>query len=210
MRRQSVLLVDECIVFTETLVRRLSERFDVLGVMPDAAAVLEIAGTLRPDAIVLDVSPRGLRGLDAARRLLAARDGLRMLLLMTEGDLGLAPEALQIGVRGIVLMPSTGQELVAAIDAVLAGHRFLPAALTSDVVAATVPAESTEARPLNSNQREILRLLSDGLRLKEIAEHLQLSPRTVETLKHEMMRRLGIQSTPELVRYAVEHKLVPF
>jgi len=210
MRRQSVFLVDERLVFTETMVRRLSERFDVFGAIADAATVLEIAGTLQPDAIVADVSTGTPRDLEVARRLLAVRDDRRILLLMGEGTLGLAAEALRIGVRGIVLKPTSGQDLVAAIDAVLAGHRFLPAALTGHAAAAPAAAAECESRALNSNQREILRLLSDGLRMKEIAEHLQLSPRTVDTLKHELMRRLGIQSTPELVRYAVQHKLVPF
>ena len=97
-----------------------------------------------------------------------------------------------------------------AIDAVLQGHKFMSSALTDEVLALmSVPAESRPVE-LTTRQREVLRLIVNGSRMKEIASTLNLSPRTVETIKYEMMRTLNVHSTPELVRFAMEHQLVAF
>jgi DNA-binding NarL/FixJ family response regulator len=211
MSRPTVLLVDDHLVFTADVVRLLSERFDVLGAITDVAAVLDIAATVRPDVIVLNTAMLGMTGLDALGRLVAAHKRSRVILLTMDTNPRLALDAMQIGADGFVLKHSSTAELAGAIDAVLAGHRYLPPALADRVVAMMTSAAEWggDTKPLTSSQREILRLLVDGLPLLEIAEHLQLSPRTVETLKHDMMRDLGIQSTPELVKYALEHNLVP-
>lgn len=211
MRRQTVLLVDDHLVFTEGIARILSETLHVVGTIADAALIVETAARLQPDVVVMDISMPGMSGLEALRRLLAARKDQRVILLTMHADARLASEAFRLGARGFVLKQSSGQELVAAIDAVLAGHKYLPAQLTEGVLALTAKAASGRADiSLSSQQREVLRLLIEGCRMKEIAERLRLSPRTVETLKYEMMRDLEIHSTPELVRIAVERKLVGY
>jgi DNA-binding NarL/FixJ family response regulator len=210
MPRHTVLLVDDHLVFTRDVVRLLSERFEIFGAITDVSAVVEIAATLRPDVIVLNTSMPGMRGLEALGRVVAAHAHPRVILVTTDADPRRALDAMQLGAQGFVLKHSSTGELAGAIEAVLAGQRYLPPPLAERVVALmSSAAEWRDTKPLTSNQREILRLLIDGLPLQEIAEHLQLSPRTVETLKHDMMRDLGIQSTPELVKYALEHNLVP-
>jgi len=132
-----------------------------------------------------------------------------MVFLTMHADARMAAEAFRLGARGFVLKHSSGDELVRAIDEVLQGHKYMSAALTDDVLAlmSTRPDPGVE---LTSRQQEVLRLIVNGQRMKEIAASLQLSPRTVETIKYEMMRDLDVHSTPELVRYAIEHKLVVF
>jgi DNA-binding NarL/FixJ family response regulator len=98
---------------------------------------------------------------------------------------------------------------VKAIDAVLQGHKYLSAALTEDVIA-LMSDPNGSAMVLSARQKEVLRLIVNGHRMKEIAATLNLSPRTVETIKYEMMRELNVHSSTELVRFAIEHRLVPF
>jgi DNA-binding NarL/FixJ family response regulator len=126
-------------------------------------------------------------------------------------DAKLAAEAFRLGAKGFVLKHSSGDELVKAIEAVLEGHKYMSAALTDEVLA-VMSNSSDEAQnvELSSRQREVLRLIVNGHRMKEIASNLNLSPRTVETIKYEMMRDLDVHSTAELVRYAIEHDLVGF
>jgi len=210
MSRETVLLVDDHVVLAEGIVRILADRFDVVGTVTDAGAIVETVRRLQPDVILMDISMPGVSGLEALRRVLAAKKDQRVVVLTMHADPRLACEALQLGARGFVLKHGSGQELVAAIDAVLAGHQYLPAALTEGVLGLLAARPHAGPAVLSPQQREVLRLVVEGCRMKEIAERLRLSPRTVETLKYEMMRDLDLHSTPELVRYALEHKLVAY
>ena len=130
--------------------------------------------------------------------------------LAAEGFVALAPDAFRLGAKGFVLKQSSGEELVKAIDSVLEGHKYMSSALTDEVLD-LMSAPSTQSGPvLTSRQTEVLRLIVNGQRMKEIAASLNLSPRTVETIKYEIMRELDVHSTAELVKYAIEHKLVAF
>jgi DNA-binding NarL/FixJ family response regulator len=123
-------------------------------------------------------------------------------------DAKLAAEAIRGGARGFVLKQSSGEDLINALEAVLEGHTYLTSALTEEVLALmSGPADPT-AIELSSRQKEVLRLIVEGQRMKEIAANLNLSPRTVETIKYDMMRELNVHSTAELVRYAIEHRIV--
>jgi DNA-binding NarL/FixJ family response regulator len=211
MGRPTVLLADDHVVFTDGIQKILSERFDVVGTVNDGRSLFEAATRLRPDVIVADISMPTLSGLDALRQLNAAHDGVsRTVFLTMHADARLAAEAFRLGARGFVLKHSSGDELVRAIDEVLQGHKYLSAALTDDVLALMSARSEPAGVELTSRQQEVLRLIVNGQRMKEIAASLQLSPRTVETIKYEMMRDLDVHSTPELVRYAIEHRLVVF
>jgi DNA-binding NarL/FixJ family response regulator len=210
MGRPTVLLADDHVVFTDGIQKIHSDRFDVVGTVVDGRSLFEAATRLRPDVIVADISMPTLSGLDALRQLKAKHDGVRMVFLTMHADARLAAEAFRLGARGFVLKHSSGDELVRAIDEVLQGHKYMSAALTDEVLALMSARSEPSGVELTSRQREVLRLIVNGQRMKEIAASLQLSPRTVETIKYEMMRDLNVHSTPELVRYAIEHRLVVF
>jgi two-component system nitrate/nitrite response regulator NarL len=107
------------------------------------------------------------------------------------------------------LKESSHEELVTALDAVLQARTYLTAALTKDVLALMAGPSDPESVELTPRQREVLRLIVQGQRVKEIAAALDLSPRTVESIKYRMMQELNVQSTAGLVRYAIQHNIVP-
>lgn len=210
MRRPTVLVADDHVVFTEGIVRILEGRFDVVGSVTDGGLLVEAAARLRPDVIVLDISMPKVSGLEALRRLKAKHSASKVIFLTMHADARLAAEALRAGARGFVVKQSSGEDLVAAIDAVLQGHKYLSAVLTEEVLRLMSGPADPAAVKLSPRQLDVLRLIVKGQRVKEIAANLDLSPRTVETIKYEMMSALNVHSTAGLVRYAIEHRLVMF
>ena len=146
--------------------------------------------------------------MDVLRQLKAEGIGSKVVVLTMHNDAVRATQALKAGASGFLLKESAGEELVTAIHQALRGHVHLSAAVTKGVFAQIGAAEGSSARALTSRQIEVLRLVVKGHRMKEIAGILNLSPRTVETHKYEMMQVLGVHSTAELVSYAIKHQLV--
>ena len=210
MRQPTVLLADDHVVFTDGIIRILSERFEVVGTVRDGSSLFEAVNRLHPDVIVTDISMPTLSGLEGLRQLRAKNDDSRVIFLTMHADARLAAEAFRLGARGFVLKQASGDELVNAIESVLQGHKDMSPALTDDVLALMSEPRPPLGAELRTRQREVLRLIVNGHRMKDIASQLNLSPRTVETIKYEMMRNLNVHSTPELVKYAIEHQLVAF
>jgi DNA-binding NarL/FixJ family response regulator len=207
MRRPKVLLADDHTIVVEGLKSLLKDQFELVGTVADGNQLIEAARKLRPDVIVTDLSMPVLSGLDALRRLKAERIDARVIFLTMHADARIATEAFRSGAAGFLLKHSAGEELVTAIEDVLQGRTYLTPLITKDVIANLTTASAPSEAPLTPRQREVLRLLADGKRMKEIAAILGLSTRTVETHKYEMMQALGVGSTAELVRYALTHGL---
>jgi DNA-binding NarL/FixJ family response regulator len=210
MSRPTILLADDHVVFTDGIVRILRERFDIVGTVTDGSSLLEAVTRLRPDVILTDISMTTLSGLEGFRQLKAKHVDSRVIFLTMHADAKLAAEAFRLGAKGFVLKQSSGDELVKAIEAVLQGHKYMSSVLTDDVLALMSKPPGAAEVELSARQQEVLRLIVSGHRMKEIAATLNLSPRTVESIKYEMMRGLNVHSTTELVRYAIEHRLVVF
>jgi DNA-binding NarL/FixJ family response regulator len=209
MRRPTILLADDHVVFTDGIMRILGDHFDVVGAVTDGNALIEAAERLHPDVVVADISMPSMSGLEVLRQLKAKYDESRVVFLTMHADARLAAEAFRLGAKGFVLKQSSGDELVKAIEAVLQGHKYMSSALTDDVMTAMGPNDPSKVE-LSTRQQEVLRLIVSGRRMKEIASNLNLSTRTVETIKYEMMRDLNVHSTTDLVRYAIEYRLVVF
>jgi DNA-binding NarL/FixJ family response regulator len=205
MRRARVLLADDHTIVVQGLARLLKDEFDLVGSVGDGAALVEAARELRPDVIVADISMPELSGLEALRRLKEEGIDAHVLFLTAYGDPQLAAEAIRAGAAGYLLKHSAGEELVTAIQEALQGRVYLTPLITKDVIAAmTSPPEQPEsAVKLAPRQQEVLRLIAEGLTMKQIASTLQLSRRTVEGYKYEMMEALEVETTPELIRTAI-------
>ena len=206
MRRPRILIAEDHTIVMEGLTGLLKVDFDVVGAVSDGRMLVDAAKRLRPDVVVTDISMPGMNGLEACRQLRAEGIEAKVIFLTMHGG-QLATEALQAGASGFLLKHSAGEELVTAIREVLQGHVYLTPAVTRDVIAGMSAGQPTAPPALTPRQREVLRFIIEGRRMKEIGALLDLSPRTVETHKYEMMQTLGVKTTAELIRYAIEHHL---
>ena len=210
MHRHTVLIADDHAIVKEGLVRLLADHdFDVVGAVANGTELMEAARRLRPDLIVTDVSMPGASGLDALARLKGDHIESKVIVLTMHDDAELATRAIRAGASGYLLKQSAGEELVTAIHQALQGRVYLTPALTKQVLERMAAPPEQAGPQLTARQLEVLRLILGGQRMKQIAATLQLSARTVETHKYQMMQTLGVASTAELVKYAIEHRLVP-
>jgi DNA-binding NarL/FixJ family response regulator len=207
-RRTRVLLADDHAIVAEGLATLLKGHFDLVGTVGNGNELIEAARKLRPDVIVADIAMPVLSGLEALRRLKAAKSSAKVIFLTMHADAQLATEAFLAGASGYVLKQSAGEELIAAIQEVLQGRTYLTPLITKEVIASLTETMPELAVKLTPRQREVLQLIAEGKRMKEIGAILELSTRTVETHKYEMMRALGVESTAGLVRYAIQIGLV--
>jgi DNA-binding NarL/FixJ family response regulator len=205
--RPRVLLADDHAIVVDGLSSLLKDQFELVGTVADGQALVDAVRRLHPDVIVTDIAMPGMSGLEALRRLSA--DGLKskFIFLTMHSDPQLAAEAFRAGASGYVLKHSAGEELVTAINEVLQGRAYLTPLLTRDVLVNLGDALARPKAKLTSRQREVLRLLMEGRRMKEIAAELHLSRRTVESHKYDMMHALGVRTTAELIQYVIRNEL---
>jgi two-component system, NarL family, response regulator NreC len=208
MRRPTVLLADDHAIVTDGLARILKEaNFDVVGAVRDGQQLLDAAARLRPDVIITDLSMPGLTGLDALARLRTEHIQSKVIVLTMHHDADLATDAIRGGASGFLLKESAGEELLTAVRRALDGKVYITPTVAQEVMDCMARPAKAKAPQVTPRQRDILRLIVKGQRMKEIAANLGLSIRTVEGYKYEMMEVLGVTSTAELVRYALERRL---
>ncbi len=207
----TILLADDCSV-TRRGVRVLLENQPGWKVAAEAGSGHEAvakAKELRPDVVILSVTMRGLNGLDATRLILKVLPQARVLVLTSYETGEMIERALQAGVRGHVLKSDAEAELVGGIKALLEGRTFFNS-VASDVVAENL----RRSRPrsgetgLTIREAEIVQLLAEGHSNKQVAGVLNLSSRTVENHRAQIMQRLGLQSFSALIRYAIRIGIV--
>jgi two-component system, NarL family, response regulator NreC len=149
----------------------------------------------------------GMSGLEALHRLRADKIPAKVIFLTMHADAQLAAEALRAGASGFVVKHAAGKELVAAIREALRGGTYVTPQLSSEVLHRLAEHGPAGAGPLTARQREVVSLLAAGRTMKEVAAALGLSPRTVETHKYQIMETLGLKTTADLIRYAMDHGL---
>lgn len=206
-----MLLADDHAVVAEGLQALLKDTFDLVGVVHDGRALLEAAETLRPDVIVTDVSMPLMNGLEAIRQIRARRPDAKVIVLTMHRDTHLAAEAFRAGVSGYLLKVSPGEELINAIQEVARGRSYVTTLLAKDLITLLIEAGGNpreDGGVLTPRQREVLQLVAEGRTMKEVAAILHISPRTAESHKYEIMQALGVQTTAELVQYAIRLKLI--
>ena len=208
MKQPRIILADDHRLVAEGLKALLEPEYRLVGIVEDGRALLEAADRLMPDAVVADVSMPLLNGIEAARLLKRKNPGLVVVFLTMHMDAAYAAEAFEAGASGYVLKHSAPSELLTAISCALKGHTYVSPALAEELLdhqnRRGAEAPGGLAR-LTSRQREVLQLLAEGRSAKEAAAVLGISARTVEFHKYSMMEALGLKSSAELVRFAVEH-----
>lgn len=205
--RPRVLLADDHAVVAEGLARLVGDVADLVGLVTDGVQLVEAARRLRPDIIVADITMPGMSGIDAMRALKAEGSEARFVFLTIHVDADLAAEAFRAGASAFLLKQVAGDELIEAIHTVMRRRTYLTPLITQDVLHSLHAPSSVP--DLTSRQREVLRLLAQGKRIKEIASDLNISVRTVEDHKARLMQTLGLESTADLVRFAIKQRIVP-
>jgi two-component system response regulator NreC len=201
-----VLIVDDHAVVRSGL-RLVLEREDDLEVVGEAGNADEgvrVARLEKPDVVLLDVVMPGRSGIEAAADVIEASGGAKVLVLSMQDDPSYVREAFAVGASGYLLKEAADVELVQAIREVAAGNRYVHPALGARLAQAEVDAaRKSSDDPLSDREREVLRLLALGHTNQEIAKELFISVRTAETHRAHIMRKLGLGTRADLVRYAL-------
>jgi DNA-binding NarL/FixJ family response regulator len=210
MKRTRICLADDHKMLLDVLLRPLGQEFDVLGVARDGGALVEIAQRLRPDIVVTDIALPEVNGIDAARILRRERNPAKVLFLTMYSDLPLVEEAFRAGASGYMLKRGGLEELAKAIHCIAHGGTYV-SPLLGDLISTLLtagPQQKCRETSLTSRQVEVLRLLAEGRTMREIGGLLNITARTTESHKYEIMRNLGVKTTAELIRYAMRFNLV--
>ncbi len=205
MSRTRILIADDHKMFAQGLQGLLEEEFELLGIVPDGQALVDAAKIMQPDVIVVDISMPLLNGLDAVRRLKDEGSTAKVIFLTMHADDRLLAEAFRCGGAAYVLKQSAGEDLIHAIKQVLAGQKYVTPLIASEWVQGLAErVNRTQKLTLTPRQREVLQLVIEGCTMKEIANRLGISARTAESHKYEIMEGFGVDSTAELVQYALK------
>jgi DNA-binding NarL/FixJ family response regulator len=211
MKKTRVLLADDHTIVAEGLVSLLETDFDLVGRVDNGRDLLKKAEELSPDVIVTDISMPLLNGIEALRQLKKARPDVRVVFLTVHADVSYITEAFRAGAAGYVLKQSAAEELRSAIKAAHEGRTYLTPLITKDFldnILNTDEGLDSVNVTLTPREREVLQLLAEGHAVKEIAAVLDISPRTVEFHKYNIMEKLGLRTTAELTQYAIKHGVV--
>jgi DNA-binding NarL/FixJ family response regulator len=211
MKRPRILLADDHVLVAEALRGMLASVYDVVGTVNDGRSLVDAAVTLKPDLIVVDIGMPKLNGLDATMQIKRLLPNVKVIVLTMNEESGLVVDAFKAGATGYLLKHSAPKELLQAIEEVLKGASYLSPRITSGAVAAMLQsgvAKSQEACELTPRQREVIQLLAEGRSMKEIADVLTISLRTVAAHKYRVMEQLEIRTNAELYRYALKHQII--
>jgi DNA-binding NarL/FixJ family response regulator len=189
------------------------QQYEVVAEGTTGREAVELARQRRPDIVVLDLSLPEMNGLEATRQILRESPGTEVLILTMHHSEELAREVLQAGARGYVLKSDADRNVLPAIESLRHHRPYLASAVAEvvlgDYLRLAEKADDTAPRdPLTSREREVVQLLGEGRTNKEVATMLDLSVKTVEAHRANIMRKLRLRSVTDLVRYAIRNKLV--
>jgi DNA-binding NarL/FixJ family response regulator len=201
-----VLIADDHKIVRDGLKRILATTSDVecAGEAPGGDEALALVRANDYDVALIDLSMPGVSGLDLVKRLRAEKPRLRILVLSMHGEHQYAARALKAGAAGYLTKDAAAEQLLVAIRKVAGGG----VQISEAAAASLVSQDRSRHEALSDREFEVMRLLVEGLSPTEIGERLHLSVKTVSTHKTRILEKLGVGSTAELVRYAMEHKLV--
>ena len=212
--RIRVLLCDDHTLFREGIkaIIRDEPSIEIVGEASDGREGVDKASELRPDVVLMDIAMPDLSGFDATRRILQANPRTKVIILTMYEEEEVINRCLGAGASGYVLKDAPRAHLIHAIDVVNKGGQYMSSRALKKVVNQYVKGAKTKAlsgyERLSDREREVLKLLADGLALKEIAEHLVLSVKTVDAHKTNLMRKLDLHDRAQLIKYAIQRKLI--
>jgi DNA-binding NarL/FixJ family response regulator len=209
MGKPRILLADDHTLVVEAFTKLLEPHFQVVGTAADGRVLLEKAEELRPDVIVLDLSMPVLNGFEAGERLKKSLPNAKLLVLTATEDTEVAADVLRSWASGFLLKKSASAELVKAIQEVLKGRSYITTHMTQNLLDKFVrDPKIHNAKTLTPRQREVLQLLAEGRTMKEAADVLQVTPRTVAFHKYKIMEDFNLKTNSDLLRFALKQRLI--
>ena len=205
-----ILIADDHRIVAEGLRSLLEPEFELVGIVEDGRALITATEKLQPDVIIADISMPLLNGIEAVRQIKKTNRNVKVIFLTMHPDVTYAVSALEAGALGYVLKHSAPSELSAAVRNALKGKTYITPLLEGEIMLSPsrgVQERREESSHLTKRQREVLQLLAEGHLAKEIASILNISTRTVEYHKYQMMKDVGIKTVADLIRYAVKHNI---
>jgi two-component system, NarL family, response regulator NreC len=215
MPKIKVLLADDHTLFRQGISGLLSRDSDIeiICEVSNGGDALDKCIELRPDLLLIDISMPGLSSFEATRQLKKARPGTKVVFLSMYDDEDYLHDAVESGASGYILKDTAAPELMTAIREVMRGGTYLSPRLMARLVddfrgRVKSPTRVSRFGTLTSREREVLKLLAEGKSVKDIAANLDLSTKTVEAHKFNLMRKLDIHNKAQLVHYAIQKKLI--
>jgi DNA-binding NarL/FixJ family response regulator len=213
--KQKILLADDHRLFRDGLRTLLDKQADmeVVGETSDGSQTIAAVSEKKPNIILMDISMPNLNGIDATRRIISENPSIKIIILSMHSDQKFVVEALKSGAVGYLLKDCAIDELIGAIRIVAAGQIYLARdiedAVIKDYLKLADNRQGSAFTTLSIREREVLQLLAKGLSTKETASKLNISIKTVETHRKQIMDKLGIYSIAELTKYAIREGLTP-
>ena len=211
----TIVLVDDHHILRQGL-RALLEAeqdFHLVGEAGDGLEAVQLVERLRPDVLVLDLMMPGLSGLEVTRQVCQRSPHTRVIILSMHNNEAYVLEALRNGAAGYVLKDSSVADLVQAVRAVTTGRRYLSPLLSERAIEVYIQkAQEVAADPyetLTNREREVLHMVAEGCSNTKVAARLSISPRTAETHRANMMRKLDLHTQTDLIRYALRRGIIP-
>jgi len=209
-----VFLADDHAVIRDGMQALLETQSDihVTGTASNGRDTVRQVQKLRPDVVIMDIAMPELNGIEATSQVRELSPSTEVLILSMHSTSEHIFRALKAGAKGYILKESAGQEVVKAVRAVSARKRYLAQSIEEAVIDAYIrqrrpPADASPLETLSSREREILQLVVEGKSSAKIADALFISPKTVETYRSRLMRKIGVKDLPSLVKFAIQHGL---
>jgi two-component system response regulator NreC len=208
-----LLICDDHTLFVEGVKAMLRHEpsLEIVGEARNGRQAVELVKDLKPDVLLMDVSMPDMNGFDATRRVHKSDASVKVLILTMHDEEELVARCLEAGAAGYIIKDAPASQLIYAIEAVQRGEKYLSPAVLNKVIGGYV---QNSARPrtsydrLSPREREILKLLAEGLSVKDVATRLNLSVKTVEVHKYNLMKKIDVHDRAELIKYAIQKKLI--
>jgi DNA-binding NarL/FixJ family response regulator len=205
-----VMLADDHTMLLEAFRKLLESQCEVVGTASDGRVLLETAPRLKPDVIIVDIAMPLMNGLEAGLRLKELLPTTKLIFLTMNEDSDLAMEAMRCGASGYLLKSSAASELIRAIQMALKAKSYVTPQIARGMQKAFInnPRPRVRARALTPRQREVVQLLAEGKSMKEVADVLHVTPRTVAFHKYRIMEELSLKTTAELIQFAIKSRIL--
>jgi DNA-binding NarL/FixJ family response regulator len=201
MKRPVVVIADDHMLMAEGLAKLVEGDFDVVAKVESGRELLRVVARRPPDLALIDVSMPEMTGVETARELLEMAPDCKVILISMHSQAEMVREAFRAGASGYVLKRSAAAELLTAMWEVIKGNAYVSSSIAKEALSSLL----APAPRLTSRQREVLRLVAEGRSAKEIASKLGIAVKTAQFHKTSIMTRLGIRTTAELIKYAIDH-----